>query len=264
MLILNCCLPWRWLPILSSIILSFQVSAQQFESPIAELSLRLIGGQGSALEFARDYPLQMDEVALTSEASPLFAARIGYSRFFQRNGRLMWDFGLEAGLDSYQFKLLATEDFVDLDWDQPFNDQFTEFDLFYAAALAGLKYRLPLSPRSSISLNAGARFTYYFRSYIELGVGAILDSGQAITIFSTEMESNVNGRMIIAPELGLDYYYVIPGSRFSITAGVNTSVSRSNYLEGEYQLNGDDELLQGSFTKSALFLGIQLGVVYRL
>lgn len=240
-----------------------QAQATDDSRPPAVISLKVMAGSTSALEFERNYSAsQADEADVLSEDSYLFALRANYTQSF--HPRLAWSLGLEAGLDSYHLQVVASETFLNTGFNRPYNLEVTYFDLAYAAVLMGLKYQLPISPRSELSFNVGGRFTFYMPIGIGVGFGFIPSSGTQIDVFDAEMNSNPDNQLIVSPEFGLDYAYHFPRSNFVLLAGFNTSFSRKTTLRGNYLILGDQEVLTGTLSKDMMLFGLGLGVGYRL
>jgi opacity protein-like surface antigen len=242
---------------------ALQAQATDGSRPPAEISLKVIVGSTSVLEFERNYSVvQADKADVVSDGSYMFALRANYTQSF--HPRLRWDIGLEAGLDSYHLQVVASEAFLNTGFNRPYNVEATFFDLAYAAVLMGLKYQLPISPRSALSFNAGGRFTFYMPIGIGVGFGLIPSSGTQIDVFDAEMKSNPDNQLIVSPEFGLDYAYHFPRSNFVLLAGFNTSFSRETTLRGNYLIFGDQEVLKGTLSKEMMFFRLGLGVAYRL
>lgn len=229
----------------------------------AEIGLTFIAGRAPSLEVQRDYQIPaIGQKDITANASSIFALRLNYSRSI--SAKFALDIGLEGGLNSYNFCLGFEEDFVDLSLPQPFYTEHTGYDLPYAAGIFGIKYKSSLTLRSHLTFKVGIRASYYIPILTDFLIGAPLQSGQPSDIFFSQISNNNDGKIIFSPDLSLDYLLNFPQTRFSLSTGFNTSFSRNYFMNGTFQLNGDQQVLTGSFSKKMIFLNFGLGLVYRL
>lgn len=250
-------------PTLVLVCMFFLNAYSQSDDNPAEISLNFIAGRTPSLEIERDYEiLGIGQRDITSDASSIFAVRLNYSR--KISSKFAWDIGLEGGLNSYHFRTLFDENFVDLSLDQPFSTQQTGYDLPYAAGVFGLKYISSLTSRSRVTFKFGIRASYYIPIVTDFVIRSVLQSGQNADIFTAQIINNDNDRIILSPDLSLDYLLNFPQSPFSLISGFNTSFSRKNFMNGTYELNGDQEKLEGRFSKKMIFLNFGLGLIYRL
>jgi hypothetical protein len=243
--------------------LNAQTSEGNKAPVIKEISLKMIAGRTPALDITRNYPIfQEDKGDISSNGSSLFALRAHYAKSFSRN--LMWDIGVEAGIDSYHLLVMASEEFLNYGLVKPYSLQATIYDMFYFAAIPSIKYNFPLSIRSAVSIRLGARFTYYIPTGIDAAFNLVTPAGRTVNIFYTFLDSNKNNDIIISPDLGIEYIYQIHNSPFSFKGGLNTSFTRKEFLKGEFRITGDSEILDGEIAKKMMFFQLSLGACYRL
>jgi hypothetical protein len=243
---------------------ALQAQANEESIPSGEISLKVIAGSTSALEFEREYSAsQASQADVVSAGSYQFGLRVCYSQAF--HPRFSWEMGLEGGVDSYQLGVVASGAFLNSVVNRPY-EQAIFLNLAYAAVLMGLKYRLPISTRSKLSFNAGGRFTFFMPVSTSVGFGRFISSGTGAgtDVFYANMRGNPDNQLIVSPEFGLDYAYHFPRSNFVLLAGFNTSFSRETTLRGNYLIFGDQEVLTGTLSKDMMLFSLGLGVAYRL
>lgn len=229
----------------------------------AEIGLILFGGHTSALEFERDYSAaQASQADVVSDSSYQFGLRASYSQAF--HPRFSWKMGLEGGVDAYQLGVVASGPFLNSLVNRPY-EQAIFVNLAYAAVLMGLKYQLPISKRSELTLSVGGRFTFFMPVSTSVGFGRFISNGTGAgtDVLYANMRGNPDNELIVSPEFGLDYAYHFPRSNFVLLAGFNTSFSRKTILRGNYLIFGEQEVLTGTLSKEMQFFRLGLGVAYR-
>ncbi|WP_020536299.1 hypothetical protein [Lewinella cohaerens] len=242
---------------------ALQAQTNKTSTAISEVRLTIISGRSSALEFDRNYStLQSNKADVVSDGAYLFALRANYTQSFYP--RLAWSLGLEAGLDSYHLRVTASEEFLNVGLTRPYNQEATFFDLAYAAVVMGLKYQLPITSRSSVSVKANTRFSFFMPVFIGVGFGVSTGTGIGMQarVFDADMKSNPDDQLIVSPEFGLDYTYDFPQSNFALVAGIHTSFSRKVTLSGDYLLTGEQEVFRGTLQKKMMFFNLGIGVAY--
>jgi hypothetical protein len=228
-----------------------------------EIGITFITGRTPALEIQRDYELpQIGRRDISSDPSSLFALRLNYSKSI--SSKFAWDIGLEGGLNSYHFRMVLDEDFVNLSLPQTFYTEDTDYSLPYAAGILGIKYKSSLTLRSHLVFKLGIRASYYLPIITDYMIRVPLQSGQTSDVFIGQINPNQDSEIILSPDLSLDYLLDFPKSRCSLTTGFNTSFSRKYFMNGTFELNGDQQTLQGNFSKKMIFLNLGLGLIYRL
>lgn len=229
-------------------------------SVMREISLKMIYGRTPALDFERNYPVESGKGDVASDGSSIFALCANYSRTLRRN--LMWDVGLETGLNSYYLRVIAGEEFLDLGWEQPYISELTFHDVFYSSGILSLRYNIPVTQKSLIIFKAGVRASFFLPIVTDIQFGASPQPSQSFSIFSSSVQYNEKDNFIISPDLGVGYSYKLSESKVSLNVIINTSFSRKEILAGDYKINGDQETLEGKLSKKMVLLILGLGASY--
>ncbi len=174
----------------------------------------------------------------------------------------MWDIGLETGLNSYQLRVIADEEFLDLGWEQPYVSELTFYDVLYSSAILSFRYNIPLTQKNLIFLKAGVRTSFFLPIVADIQFRASPQPNQSFNIFSTTVQYNEKNNVIISPNLSVGYSHKLPESKISLNTVINTSFSRKEILAGNYRINGDQETLEGRLSKKMMLLTLGVGVSY--
>lgn len=115
-----------------------------------------------------------------------------------------------------------------------------------------------------IGIEAAIVLNYHFQNDIKRSEIAFMDMdpSQQVTSASIDMMVNPDNRLIIAPQLGFAYQYLCKngGLRFS----AYTLLASTSILEGDYQIFGDNETLEGTLKKNFSFGGLEIGYFWNL
>ena len=112
-----------------------------------------------------------------------------------------------------------------------------------------------LSPEVNLNL---AYFVSYFLNESVVALDTIPSNSR--TVFASHTDYNLDGKIFLAPELSLNASYQI-GKRLLLSAKCFAKYSNKTVLKGNYQIIGETETLEGSFTKKYRYVGLSLGVI---
>lgn len=225
----------------------------------ATLEIAVSTFQTNPLTFTNDYNFDFQNNVFSSNT-------LGYSFLGKRTQpifvkNLNWVIGGRMGVHAYSFDLLISEDFRNLGWGG-YTSSSKEYQLLLVDIFTGLRYNFPIRERMKIGIETDLVFNYHFRAYAGYGESAGLDNGQTKELFDAKLYINSNNRIIIAPQFGLSYQYAFKNSGLRFAA--YTLMASKNVLEGSYQLIGDNETLEGTFSKDYSFGGLELGYFWNL
>jgi hypothetical protein len=250
--------------------LSLGLNAQSTESdkvsstsPTLEVSFSTFQTNPSA--FNRNYTLDSQNGINSSNSLGFSISGRRTQSLFTDN--LKWFVGLRVGAHAYNFNLSFNEDFRDLGTGfiypyTTFNQ--SNYELFFADILTGLRYDFPIGKRMKIGVEVAGVLNYHFQNDIKHNEIAFVDMNlsQDVTVLNTNMTVNPDNRLIIAAQVGIAYQYNFENSGLRFAA--NTLLASNSVLEGNYQIFGDNETLEGTLTKDFSFGGFEIGYFWNL
>lgn len=213
------------------------------------------------LRLYRQYPTGLGESDISSASSPGFEAHLGFSRPLGNNFR--WIVSAAFGVYSYNLSLYVTDEFNRLGWGG-FSDRYTQYEILYTSLQAGVRWCRPIRRNNLVFLQPALRFAYPWRSFSELAVVALPDNGGTRQLFQAEMVNNDTNQILLCPELGLFYQLTPHNGRLGLIAGVSALYSNRYPFSGDYQIVGDNDVLEGSLAKRFLHLGASLSVFWKI
>lgn len=232
-------------------------------SPTLEVSFSTF--QTNPLSFNRAYVFDFQNGINTSNSMGFSISGRRTQSLFTDN--LRWFAGARVGMHAYNYNVSFNQDFRDLgeDLTYPYSTfNKNGYELFFADVFTGFRYDFPLGKRMKIGIEAAIVLNYHFQNDIKRSEIAFMDMdpSQQVTSASIDMMVNPDNRLIIAPQLGFAYQYLCKngGLRFS----AYTLLASTSILEGDYQIFGDNETLEGTLKKNFSFGGLEIGYFWNL
>ena len=235
----------------------FSIMAQE-NTPTLEISLSTF--QTNMLRFDRNYNFDAQNSVNSSNTFGYSLSGRRTQSIFTKN--LSWFVGGRVGVHAYSFDLQLSNEFRDLGSELDYTTfPKSHYELLLVDIFSGLRYDFPIGRKMKIGLEAVAVVNYHFQNDINHSEISLLN-GQTTTLLETDMMVNPENIIMIAPQLGVSYQYNFQNSGLRLSA--YTLMASNNVLEGSYQIYGDTETLDGTFTKDYSFGGLEVGYFWNL
>lgn len=190
------------------------------------------------------------------------APRISYIGKFELN-KTYWEkiegsFGVLAG--TYPVDFVFAFDSVFSAYGVGYEDySISRYVGVHLGINGGVEYRLQLAKRHFIAPRFGLNLILFIPSFYGNSHSSIRNTG-VYKIFEADANFNPKGKVFLAPEFSIRYYYAI-FKKYVPYMALNGVYSNSYPLVGsKYSLYGKNETLTGTFRRRYMHAGIEVGV----
>jgi len=230
---------------------------------ISSIELLLDGNLSGPLSFNADYEPLLDSTGLATNSSLGFDVRINYSYQFASVPKIKVEGGLIYGVSSYRLIFSITKSFGNFT-SSGFWVPIYGTEIKYIGSSLGIQYLIWKQKYNEIGVYGNISVVYFFPGFSEL-FWYDFESKNLKLLFYSPMTINEEKKVKIVPMGGIMFSHKI-NDRINISTNITGAWSKGYIMrtDPEYKIYGANDTLTGSYQKQFKYIGIGLGVSYRL
>lgn len=205
-------------------------------------------------EIQRDYPI----IPFGTDLYPKRTFSFGGTLSYQKRIKNKWsyDVGLIGGVDSDFYDVQFKAGFIENDGEKDRLRRFYDFSYLFGGITANLSYDIFQFEKSLVYLKTGISAIYFHKTAVEKGYAIYFD-GVRNRVFESEALVNDNPNIFLLSVWEGGYRHSV-GQNFFVGLGLNVrvSINQKDYVNGNYRIIGQNEVLTGTYNKWWLSSGL--------